>query len=180
MIGVDIIREMIVDTDQKYQEKVEGAANMLFQIKQRYHINKVHDEVAIIVVEEFFHVSRYPLLESMGFDTDISDVVTKIREATLLGDIFRLHQLTNNPLKYVNKNSKYGHIVVISDSDTPDFFQGLQETKSGLTKFFSICQEERRKIRWSWRNTCQSICLINMKMNQFLPLINVGFLSALP
>ena len=49
MIGVDIIREMIVDTDQKYQEKVEGAANMLFQIKQRYHINKVHDEVAIIV-----------------------------------------------------------------------------------------------------------------------------------
>ena len=58
----------------------------------------------IIAVEEFFHVSGYPLLESMGFDTDISDGVTKMRAADRLGEIVRLHQCTNNPLKYVHTN----------------------------------------------------------------------------
>ena len=53
----------------------------------------------------------------MGFDTDISDGVAKMRAATLLGDIVRLHQRTKNPLKYVHANSKYWHIVAITDSD---------------------------------------------------------------
>ena len=37
------------------------------------------------------HLSSYPLLESMGFDTDISDEVTKIRVSTLLGESVHLH-----------------------------------------------------------------------------------------
>ena len=40
MIEGDIRRDMTVDTDQKYQEKVEAAANMICQPKQRYHLNK--------------------------------------------------------------------------------------------------------------------------------------------
>ena len=53
-------------------------------------------------VEEVLHVSSYPLLESIGFDIDISDGVTKMRADTLLGDIFCLHQHTKHPLKYVH------------------------------------------------------------------------------
>ena len=113
---------MTVDTDQKYQEKVEAAANILCQPKQIYHINKGHDEVAIPSVEEFYHVSSYPLLESMCFDTDISDGFAKVRAATLFGEIVRLHQRTKNPLKYVLTNSKYGNIVVIPATDTQESF----------------------------------------------------------
>ena len=69
-------------------------------------------------VEEVLHVSSYPLLESMGFDTDIYDGVTKMRAATILGDIVRLHQCNKYPLKYVHKESKYRHLVVIPASDT--------------------------------------------------------------
>ena len=115
----------------------------------------------------------------MGFGTDIYDGVAKMRASTLLGDIVCLHQRTKTPLKYVHKNSKYGHLVAIPAYDNQDFFQDLQETKSGLTKFLSICNVERRKIGWPWYNKYQSICLRNMKMKQFLPLLNVGFLSAL-
>ena len=42
-------------------------------------------------VEKVFRVSSYPLLESMGFDTYISDGVAKTRAATLLGETVRLH-----------------------------------------------------------------------------------------
>ena len=59
-------------------------------------------------------------------------------------------------------------------------FQVLQETKAGLTNFYSVFQVEIRKIRWPWHNTCQSMCLINMNMKPFVTLIDVGFLSALP
>ena len=41
-----------------------------------FHINKGNDELAIPYVKEVAHVSSYPLLESMVFDTDISDGVT--------------------------------------------------------------------------------------------------------
>ena len=58
-------------------------------------------------------------------------------------------------------------------------FQDLQETNSGLTKFCSICQMSRSKIRWPRHNTCQSIRLIHKKMNKFLTPLNVGCLSAL-
>ena len=64
MIEVDIRREMTVETDQKYQEKVEAAANIIFQLKQRYYrlaiaviifqIKKGHDEMATPYVEEVF------------------------------------------------------------------------------------------------------------------------------
>ena len=40
VIEGDIRREMTVDTDQKYQETVEEAANIYFQLKQINHINK--------------------------------------------------------------------------------------------------------------------------------------------
>ena len=62
-------------------------------------------------VEEVLRVSCSPLLEPMDFNTDISDGVAKMRAATLLGDIFRLHQRTKNQLKYVHTNSKYHHLV---------------------------------------------------------------------
>ena len=72
----------------------------------------------IPAVEEVLHVYIYPLLESVGFDTDISDGVAKMWEAILLGDIVRLHQRTKNQPKYVHTNSKYGHIFSIPSSDT--------------------------------------------------------------
>ena len=56
----------------------------------------------IPAVEEVLHVSSYPLLESMGFDTDISDGVTKMRAATILGEVLRLHKCTKNTLKYID------------------------------------------------------------------------------
>ena len=69
MIEGDIRREMNVDTDQKYQETVEAAVDMIFQLKQRDCINKGHNKMAIPYVEEVLHVSSYPLLVSilMGF-----------------------------------------------------------------------------------------------------------------
>ena len=68
---------MTVDTDQKYQENVEAASNMLCQLKQIYQLNKGHEEMAIPDLEEVLHVSSYPLLESMDFDACISDGVGK-------------------------------------------------------------------------------------------------------
>ena len=53
---------MTVDTDQKYQENVEASANIIFQLKQRDHINKGNENMAMSAVEEVFHVSSYPLL----------------------------------------------------------------------------------------------------------------------
>ena len=75
---------MTVDTNQQYQEKVESAANMLCQLKQRDQPNKGHDEMSIPAVEEVVRVSSYPLLEYMGFGTDISDGVAKMRKANIL------------------------------------------------------------------------------------------------
>ena len=62
MVEGDIRREMTVDTDQKYQEKVEASSNMNCQLKQRYQINKGHDNMYIPDVEEFSRVSSYSLL----------------------------------------------------------------------------------------------------------------------
>ena len=116
----------------------------------------------------------------MGFGSDVSDGVVKMRAAILMGEIFRLHQRTKNPLKYVHTNSNYGHLVSMPDSDTQDSLQELQEIKTGLTKFLSIHLVVGRKIRCLWHNICQSIFLRNMMMKQFLPLLNVGYLSELP
>ena len=90
--------------------------------------------MAIPDVEEVRHVSSYPLIESMGFDTGIYDGVTKIRASTLLGDIFHLHQLTKNPLKYVHQNSKYGHLVTKPDYDTQESFSRAARYKAWVDK----------------------------------------------
>ena len=58
----------------------------------------------------------------MGFYNDISDGVAKMRAATLLVDIFRLHQHTKNSLKYVHTNSKYGHLSALQAYDTQESF----------------------------------------------------------
>ena len=68
MIEGGIRRDVTVYKDQKYKEKDEAAANILCQLKQIDQFNKGHDKMDISAVEEFLHVSRYPLLESMGFD----------------------------------------------------------------------------------------------------------------
>ena len=57
MIAGDIRREMSVDNDQKYREKVEAAAKMLCQLKQRDRLNKWHDKIATPDFEENLHVS---------------------------------------------------------------------------------------------------------------------------
>ena len=105
MIGGDTRRERNVDIYLKYQEKVEPAANMLCKLKHRYNLNKGHGEMATLDVDDVLNVSNYPLLESIGFDTDIYDGVAKMRAATILGKIVYLHQNTKNTLKYVHTNS---------------------------------------------------------------------------
>ena len=74
--------------------------------------------MAILDVDDVSNVSSYPLLESMGVDTDIYYGVAKMRAATILGKIVHLHQNTKNTLKYVHTNSKYGDIISIPASDT--------------------------------------------------------------
>ena len=49
---------MALDTDQKYQLKVEAAANMICRLKQIDKVNKKHEDMAIPYVEEVLHVSR--------------------------------------------------------------------------------------------------------------------------
>ena len=56
----------------------------------------------------------------MGLDTDIFDGVTKIRAATLLGEIFRLHQCNKNLMGCVHTKSNYGRIVAIPSSETQE------------------------------------------------------------
>ena len=53
---------MTVDIDQKQQEEFEAAANIIFQLKQRYQINKNHEKMAIPAVEEVLHASSYTQL----------------------------------------------------------------------------------------------------------------------
>ena len=60
---------------------------MICQLKQRYQLKKGDADMAIPAAKEFSHVSSYPLIESMGFDTDIYDGVAKMRAAIILGDM---------------------------------------------------------------------------------------------
>ena len=50
MIEGDIRRYVTVDTDQKYQGKVETADNMLCKLKQRHQLNKWNDDMVITYV----------------------------------------------------------------------------------------------------------------------------------
>ena len=70
----------------------------------------------------------------MGFDTDISAGVAKMRAATLLGEIVCLHQHTKNPLNYIHRNSKYGHLVVIPASDAHISFSRAARNKVWVDK----------------------------------------------
>ena len=72
----------------------------------------------ITYMQEVLNVYSYPLMEYTGFDTGIVYGVVKMTAATLLGEIVCLHQCTNNTLKYVHTNSKYGNLVAIPASDT--------------------------------------------------------------
>ena len=136
-----------------------SSCQCIFQLKQKdnwlyisivfFWLKKGHDDMAIPAVEEVVHVASYPLLEYMGFDTDISDGVAKMRTATLLGDIFCLH--------HVHRKSNYEHLLAILDFSTQESFSRTARDKGWFEKFFSIRQVERRKIRWPWYNTCQSI-----------------------
>ena len=65
----------------------------------------------------------------MGFDTDIYYGVAKMRAATLLGDIFHLHQRTKKLLNYVHTNSKYGHFIAIPASETYEYFSKYARDK---------------------------------------------------
>ena len=122
VIEGDIRREITIATDQKHQKTFEAAANMICQLKQRGDrmdvaiiiccLKKGHDELSIPDEEEVAHVSSYPLIEYMGFDTDISCGVKKMRAATLLEWIVRLYQCNRNTLNFFHTNSKYGHLVV--------------------------------------------------------------------
>ena len=56
---------------------------MLCPMKQSDNLSKGYDEISIPYVEEVLRVSIYPLLESMGFDTDIYDGVAKMMSATI-------------------------------------------------------------------------------------------------
>ena len=67
---------------------------MLCQLKQIDQLNKGRDQMAITAVEEVLHMSSYPLIEYMGFGTDIYDGVEKMRAATLLREILRLNRRT--------------------------------------------------------------------------------------
>ena len=138
LIEGDIRRDMIVDTYQKYQEKFEVAANMIHQLKKRYQLNKGHEYMDIPDVEEVSHVSIYHMPESMGFDTYISVGVSKMRAATLLGEVDRLNQCTKNPLKYVHKNSKYGHLVAIPYSGTQESFSRSTRDKGWVDKIIPL------------------------------------------
>ena len=138
--------------------------------------------MAISDVEEVRHVSSYLLIESMGFDTDIYDGVTNIRASTILGDIVHLHQRTKNPLKYVHKNSKYGHIVTIPDYDTQESFSRAARDKVWVEKIILHLSggKEESNVAMSQYMSQYSICLRNMNMKKKFPLLNVGCLSALP
>ena len=79
--------------------------------------------MAIIDVEEVLKMSIYPLLESMGFDTGIYDGFAKLRAATILGDILRLHKFTKNILKYVQKTQSMGILLQYQLLPPSNFFK---------------------------------------------------------
>ena len=57
-----------------------------------------------------------------------------MRAATLLGDIVGLYQCTKNMLNYVHKNSKYGHLVAITNSETQESFSRAARYKVWVGK----------------------------------------------
>ena len=89
-----------------------------------------------------------------------------MRAATLLGSILRFRKCTKTPLKYVHTNSKYWHIVAITASDTQEQFTISERNKIRVETILLHSSGVKSKIRWPWHKTCQSNCLITVKMNQ--------------
>ena len=128
MIEGEIRIGLTLEIHQTYQETVESDANTIFKLEQInyqlavsiviFNFNKGHEYLDITVVEEVLYVYNYPLLVPMVFDTGVSDGFVKMMEATLLGDIYRLHKCTKDPLIFPHEKSKYGHPVAIPASIT--------------------------------------------------------------
>ena len=133
---------MNVETNQQYQETVELYANVIFQLKQRYdklsiyivlcQIKKLRNDMDLPDVEDLVHVSSYPILEYMGFDTGIYDGFAKMRAATILGDILRLHKFTENILKYVQKPQSMGILLQYQILPPSNCFKELKGTTHEL------------------------------------------------
>ena len=133
---------MNVETNQQYQETVELYANVIFQLKQRYdklsiyivlcQIKKLRNDMDLPDVEDLVHVSSYPILEYMGFDTGIYDGSAKMRVATILGDILRLHKSTKNIMKYVQKHQSMGILLQCQILTPSNCFKDLKGTTYGL------------------------------------------------
>ena len=103
-------------------------------------INLGNDSLDKPSLEEVDHIYSYPLLGFMGFDTVISNGLSKMREDTHLEDILLLRQCTITSLKYVHKKLKYGHLVSRKDSYIRDSFSRAARKKSGLEIFCFIRQ----------------------------------------
>ena len=171
---------MTVYTYQKYQEKVEAAANMLCQLKQRDQLNKGHDKIKNQTWRKFCMC-----LATLFYNLWVL-ILIFLMESQKWGHKLFWERLSAsiNALKICQsiptQNQSMATFLQYWLLTPMNIYQELQETKAGLTKFFSIHQVERSKIRWPWHNTCQSICLRNMNMKQFLPLLNVGCLLEIP
>ena len=94
VVEVEVRRDIIVDKYQQHQGKFYAAVNIIFQLKQRddwiandiiiFQLKKGPNDMAIPALEGVENLSIYLLLEYMGFNTNISDGVKKMRVATLL------------------------------------------------------------------------------------------------
>ena len=116
----------------------------------------------------------------MGFDNDISDRVAKIRAATLLGEVVRLHQRTKNLLKHVHTNSKYGHLVAIPDSDTQELFSRSVRDKGYFEKIIFHSSGGKEEKNMAMSHYLSKYLFDKYEDEAILPLLNVGCLSELP
>ena len=68
----------------------------------------------------------------MSFDTGIYDGSAKMRVATILGDILRLHKSTKNILKYVQKPQSMGILLQCQLLTPSNCFKYLKGTTHRL------------------------------------------------
>ena len=81
----------------------------------------------------------------MGFDTDISDGVIKMRAATILREILRLCQRTKTPLKHVYTKSRYGNLSGIPYSENQEQFSRAARNKGWVDKILLHLSVEKEK-----------------------------------
>ena len=102
-----------------------------------------------------------------------------MRAANILGDIVRLHQCTKNILKYVHTNSKYGHIVAMSASDTQESFSRYARDKGWVDKKYIHSSGGKEENNVAMSQYLSKYLFEKYEDETFLPLLNVGCLSAL-